>query len=64
MARRLMVVLLALPCAALSSAQEKRLDPLIVSYSSFTDNLNKEVALTEAAGCEILHRAQKEINVR
>jgi hypothetical protein len=64
MARLLMVVLLALPCATVSSAQEKRLDPLIVSYSSFTDNLKQEVALTQAARGELLHRSQREINVR
>jgi hypothetical protein len=62
MARLLMVVLLALPCATVSSAQEKRLDPLIVSYSSFTDK--KEVALTQAARGELLQRSQRDINVR
>jgi NitT/TauT family transport system substrate-binding protein len=60
MARRLLaiVVLLALPLAGLSRAQEKRLDPLIVSYSSFTGNraplwIAKELGLYEKYGLDV-----------
>ena len=60
MARRLLaiVVLLALPLAGLSRAQEKKLDPLIVSYSSFTGNraplwIAKELGLYEKYGLDV-----------
>ena len=51
-------LILALPLAGASDAQEKKLEPLIVSYSSFTGNraplwIGKELGLYEKYGLDV-----------
>jgi NitT/TauT family transport system substrate-binding protein len=56
--RNLVIVLIALSLAGIGNAQEKKLEPLIVSYSSFTGNraplwIAKELGLYEKYGLDV-----------
>jgi ABC-type nitrate/sulfonate/bicarbonate transport system substrate-binding protein len=56
--RNLVIALIALSLAGIGNAQEKKLEPLIVSYSSFTGNraplwIAKELGLYEKYGLDV-----------
>jgi NitT/TauT family transport system substrate-binding protein len=56
--RNLLIALIALSLAGIGNAQEKKLEPLIVSYSSFTGNraplwIAKELGLYEKHGLDV-----------